>query len=421
MNPQHSAQSQHQVWMGYTDDDTPQPDPSTSGSSIAHYSYYDPQADLYPPYGDSYYEPYQTISLMNTSPATPGQVAPMAPDLNSCLWPPTGISTYSGMSSSSSGSLFPPPEPEYDNVQLAISTAFHPQAHPHLPPCDTVFRSSDAVFFYISSSTILSACPNAFNTYIGGSLNDPKFRLEPIDLDGPSQELNVVFHMLYGSSCAINSPSLETLINAIDRMPSYSITPKEHIVPSSSLHILLLSHVPYHPFELYSLAASHGLDSLAVKTSSHLLSHRLQNVTDEQVRRIGAIYLKRLAMLHFGRVTELKNILLQPPELHAPAEECSIVQQNKLTRAWAIASASLVWDARPDLSTPSILAVLNPLMHQVDCTGCQQALRERIQDVVVRWSSVKTSYFFSLHSKMGSRPAVRRAFSIVTHLAKHIG
>lgn len=63
--------------------------------------------------------------------------------------------------------------------------------------------------------------------------------------------------------------------------------------------------------------------------------------------RIGAVYLKRLFFLHFGRAEALKRILLPPPHPHAPTPSCDFSDQKKLTRAWALASAYLAWDTRP--------------------------------------------------------------------------
>jgi len=64
---------------------------------------------------------------------------------------------------------------------------------------------------------------------------------------------------------------------------------------------------------------------------------------------IGPIYLKRLFFLHFGRSDALRRVLLPPPNLHTPTTSCDFSDQKKLTRAWALASAYLAWDARPGM------------------------------------------------------------------------
>lgn len=166
-----------------------------------------------------------------------------------------------------------------------------------------------------------------------------------------SSVLNVIIHMLYDTSSAQHSPSSEVLITAVNRMPFYEIDPKLHITPSTSLYTLLLSHAPLVPLEIYALASHFDLHELAVSTSSHLLSYPLATITDDMAERIGAVYLKRLLSLHVDRANALKRILLLPPHPHPQTRECDFTEQKKLTRAWALVSAYLAWDARPGLWT----------------------------------------------------------------------
>jgi hypothetical protein len=155
-------------------------------------------------------------------------------------------------------------------------------------------------------------------------------------------------------SCAHYSPSLEALIAAVHALKSYGMPLKARIVPTSPLFTLLLSHAPLHPLELYTLASSYDLYDLAVSTSSHLLSFPLSSLSDDMAEQIGPVYLKRLFFLHFGRADALKRILLPPPHPHAPTPWCDFTEQKKLTRAWALASAYLAWDARPGVYCPRV-------------------------------------------------------------------
>jgi hypothetical protein len=164
-----------------------------------------------------------------------------------------------------------------------------------------------------------------------------------------SAVFNVVLHTLYGTSSAHNSPSFDTLTTAVDRMPFYDIDPKDYITRQTPLYQLLLSHAPLYPLQLYSLAGRHELEDLAVASSSHLLSFPISSLRDEMAMQMGATYLKRLFCLHFNRVNALKQILLAPPHPHPPTNECDFGQQKALTRAWALVSAHLAWDARPGM------------------------------------------------------------------------
>ena len=107
--------------------------------------------------------------------------------------------------------------------------------------------------------------------------------------------------------------------------------------------------------------------------------------------KIGPIYLKKLFFLHLGRTDALKRLLLPPPHPHAPTPTCDFMEQKKLTRAWALASAYLTWDARPDMSASTMEAALHPLADHLQCDLCKQSLRDRIRDLVVQWSVVKVS------------------------------
>jgi len=184
-------------------------------------------------------------------------------------------------------------------------------------------------------------------------------------------------------------PSLDTLSASLDALIKYGIPLQRYVVPAAPLYSLLLSQAPLQPIGYYALAASHSLEDLVVAISPHLLSFSLPSLTDELANQIGPLYLKRLFFLHFGRMEALKALQLHPPRMHAVTATCDSVQQRKLTRAWALASAHLVWDARPNLSTSLLQTALRPLENELTCELCKQALRDRIMLLVAEWSAVK--------------------------------
>jgi hypothetical protein len=148
-------------------------------------------------------------------------------------------------------------------------------------------------------------------------------------------------------SCAQFSPSIDCITEAVDSLKAYGHPMQTYIAPNMPLYNLILSRSPLYPIELYALAAENDLSELAVAISSHLLAFNLSNLTDGLASKIGPIYLKRLFFLHLGRNDALKRLLLSPPALHGPTADCDFTQQKKLTRAWALATAYLAWDARP--------------------------------------------------------------------------
>ncbi|KAL0949775.1 hypothetical protein HGRIS_009814 [Hohenbuehelia grisea] len=283
---------------------------------------------------------------------------------------------------------------------VSVSTTFFPGAQTHPLPPDLTLLSADAVFFYVHSHVLLGASDNSFL----GLVRTPPITPRPLatNPDGtpadtqpilkvPEQStvLNVILHAVYDMSCAHYSPTLDILSTAIDRFPAYGLQPAARIKPQNPLYSLLLSYAPLQPLELYALAAAHDLNELAVTTSSHLLGYPLATLTDEMATRIGPIYLKRLFFLHFGRVEALKRILLPPPHPHPPTPWCDFTEQKKLTRAWALASAYLAWDARPDLPASSMEAALRPLGDHLTCDLCRHALDERVKNLIVQWTIIR--------------------------------
>lgn len=299
--------------------------------------------------------------------------------------------------SSNSGS--PPAfDPELNPV-VSISTTFFSGANLNTLPPDLVFLSSDAVFFYVHSEQVLGASENGFCGLLPAKQADPPPALKSfprveelgpiIALPESAHVVNVVLHTIYGISCAHYAPALDVLLAALDALHEYGIPLKRYCTPSTPLFSLILAQAPYNPIEVYALAARHDLYDLAVPISSHLLGYQLANLSDELVQKMGPVYLKRLFFLHLGRIDALKRLLLPPPHPHAPTADCDFTEQKKLTRAWALASAYLAWDARPDLSMAAIEAALRSLEEHLSCGVCKKALGERIKQLIVQWSVVK--------------------------------
>ncbi|KAI0353477.1 hypothetical protein OH77DRAFT_601272 [Trametes cingulata] len=280
------------------------------------------------------------------------------------------------------------------NTVVSVSTTFHPGANLLPIPADLIFLSSDGVFFYVHTTQVLAMSTNRFNNLVPPPPVKSKVRddLGPVvPLPEGATVLNVILHAVYEISCAHYHPSIDTLVAAVDAMAAYGFPPKVHIAPSTPLYSLILSQAPMQPIVVYALAAAHDLYDLAVPVSSHLLSFALYTLTDELAIRIGPVYMKRLFFLHLGRLDALKRLLLPPPHPHPPTANCDFTEQKKLTRAWALASAYLAWDARPDLSTSAMENALCPLADHLSCDICKRSLTDRVKQLIVQWSVVKRS------------------------------
>ena len=228
-----------------------------------------------------------------------------------------------------------------DESIFSISTFFHQHV---TPSPDTRVASSDGVIFHLDARRILQASPTAFQHYLSASLSDPKYRTEIIRIDCPSQELDIIFHALYGTLITANSVDILIYIKAIDLMPGYGLIPAAVIRSPTPLYNILLSQAPLRPIDVYALAARHDLEELAVTVSSHLVSNDLKKISDELALGMGPIYLKRLVLLQRDRFNALKSIVLRPPYPHPPTDQCGLQEQKSQTRVWALATAHLAWN-----------------------------------------------------------------------------
>lgn len=273
---------------------------------------------------------------------------------------------------------------------VSVSTTFYPGGNLNPLPPDLILLSCDSVFFYVHSHQVLGASENGFASLLPAKAQKADQEIGPIIvLPESASVVNIVLHTIYNMSCSHYSPTIDTLIAAVQSLHMYGVPVKRHIAPSTPLYAVILSQAPVAPIEVYALAGSYDLYDLAVPISSHLLSYPLPSLSDELAMEMGPVYLKRLFFLHLGRMDALRRLLLSPPHPHAPTTTCDFIEQKKLTRAWALASAYLAWDARPDLSTSSIESALCSLGEHLSCEVCEKALNDRVKQLIVQWSVVK--------------------------------
>ncbi|KAL1724181.1 hypothetical protein EV715DRAFT_166017, partial [Schizophyllum commune] len=296
------------------------------------------------------------------------------------------------------------------SAMISMSTTFTSGAlHGGVPP-DVVLVSTDGVYFYVNRALLASASANYFAALLPPAGRSPDgFPLA--HSQDASDVLNIVLHAVYDMSPARYAPPVTTLLAALDRLPVYGMLPAQHVVPPRALYAVLLAQAPLAPLAVYTAAARYGLNDLAVAVSSHLLSFPLPALTDAQAEAMGAIYLKRLFMLHKQRVDALKGVLAQAPYPHPETEICTFADQKKIARAWQLAATYLVAEAQPDLPPSRMEATVNSLMVGMVCEDCKDALRKRLQKAVVEWTMLPVSVGFRVrrhrHQAHSSR---RRAY-----------
>ncbi len=238
-----------------------------------------------------------------------------------------------------------------DDLTVSISRTFDPHSELLPPQPDTIFSSADGVFFYVHRSVIREKSTNGWNGQLphlpASTYSSDAGSSKVIALPEQAAVLNIVLHAVYGISCASYSPSIQDISAAVDAMEAYGISPKAHILPSTPLYVLILSHAPLAPLVAYTLAASHDILSLAVSISPLLLSYPLESLPEAAVQSMGAVYLKRLLLLHNDRLAAFRRLLPPSPLPHLPTASCQSAEHSSLSRAWTIAAAHLAWEASP--------------------------------------------------------------------------
>ncbi|KII91808.1 hypothetical protein PLICRDRAFT_51932 [Plicaturopsis crispa FD-325 SS-3] len=285
---------------------------------------------------------------------------------------------------------------------ISVSATFHPGCDIGVSAPDLVLLSSDAVYFYVHCHILSATSSNNFNCLlpceerrgaIASASPDPPSAAPIVAVPESSTVLNIVLHTIYNMSCSHYSPSFNDICAAIASLQTYGIELKAVVSPSMPLFSLLLYHIPIHPMDAYALAAHYDLYSLAAAASSHLLSCSLVEISDEMAERLGPLYLKRLFVVHLTRVGFLKQLVQEPPRPHAPTLDCDLVQQQKLRRAWALASACLIWDVSADIPTSAIESTLGSLKEKLLCDACRAALADKVKNIVVEWTMMQVSAY----------------------------
>ena len=208
---------------------------------------------------------------------------------------------------------------------------------------------ASGVCFYAHLEQILQVSRNRFNNLIPASL-DADLPDQPLTLAVPHSPavFSIVLYTIYGWPSAAAAPTLDEILTAVDALHLYGVPLSTCVKPDTPLWSLLQQCAPLRPLDIYAMAGQYELELLAVSVSSQLLSVDLSVLPDEVAVKMGARYLYRLANLQTKRMTNLRQLLLQPPNIHVPSSTCSVaLQKRNLTAAWAEASMGLAWIAKP--------------------------------------------------------------------------
>ncbi|KAG9047784.1 hypothetical protein FS837_001492 [Tulasnella sp. UAMH 9824] len=316
------------------------------------------------------------------------------------------------------------------STEIRVSTTFFPSALlPNVPDggrSDLIVHTSDTVFFYVHQSVLRARSSNDFGMLLSTQYYTPNtspsthreihdqnqgtrdyFHDEsgdsmPVTKSSPPDQgntiptifvseesvvFNLILHLTYGMPCSRYGPGIEVISGALEALPRYGLpTPG----PTNEIWTVLLRQAEADPLRVYSLGAAYAVDSVCTQSSEHTLNTPLSSLSEADAMTMGAIYLRRLFFLHFGRVEALKRILGPPPDTHPDSTACFEVTQRAVKKAWKAALAELLLAEMPQ-ATPvsSIVSAFGPIANSTHCLVCKEKVQERIASVVQKWGNVK--------------------------------
>lgn len=299
------------------------------------------------------------------------------------------------------------------DTEVGVSSTFTPDANLDASPPDYVLVSSDFCLFFVHRRRIAHASDNALRGLLCAPIDTESMppsglcdlQLPPLPETGDL--VNLMLHAVYNLPVAHFHHSLDTLLIAAEQtLPAYGMSVSKFVTRGASLYQAILDISPLAPLPVYTFAAEHGIEELAVAVSPYMHGCSIDTLDNAVARRMGGTYANRLHQLHIRRLRSLKALLDKPPYPHVASPGCSSGQRRVVIKAWALAAAQIFFDATPGASlsylcrnilgsltvdvfiatTPgAIEAVLFGLITNVTCTNCKTMLHMAMREVVDGW------------------------------------
>ncbi|KAF9031369.1 hypothetical protein BDZ89DRAFT_1158917 [Hymenopellis radicata] len=235
------------------------------------------------------------------------------------------------------------------------SATFHADLLFGLSRPDLKILSSDNHLFHVHRDVLLRSSENNFAHLLADTEQETL-----IHIPEASTMLNVMFAAIYGIKLT-DTYLLDTLIRAIDRFPHYGMQPKTYVGSATALY-----------------------EAFATRRLFHHSKYEMADLVHPK-------YLLRLFHLHSKRKNALKDLLSEPLEAHSPTPSCNYSAYERLSRAWVLAVACLLWDADANTSVSTIQSTLLSLLEGLQCKLCRQILTARVKSIVVQWSDMKST------------------------------
>ncbi|KAL1660557.1 hypothetical protein GGF50DRAFT_62916, partial [Schizophyllum commune] len=308
--------------------------------------------------------------------------------------------------STSSSRPSPPPEPSmstaFPDTPLAAFYATPLAANPTTPPPDAVLISRDNVHFFVKGIRLFPAFrnllpargPRVYGLLVAGpppARGLPVAGLPSALAADTAETLNIILHAALNRELVGFAPSVSAIGAAVDRFNAYGLDASVLLAPGRPLHRLLASQIPTAPLAVYVVAARADARALAAAASAHLLDKPVHEISDEGAEAMGAVYLKRLFMLHRRRVDALKELLGRAPGMHAEGDGEICEERGVLAKRWDNVTVEIVVNAKPNTPASHIESTLSSIARHLSCERCKTSLQERTQECVADWSAVAVS------------------------------
>ncbi|KAG8782638.1 hypothetical protein FRC20_007026 [Serendipita sp. 405] len=244
--------------------------------------------------------------------------------------------------------------------------------------------TSDNVSIPVEKKLLLNNSNNQF----GGKLANLQAR-GTILVSESSHIFNLLLAVLLNQDPVLYQPSPLIISDLFSCLTKYGISLDGRFSQQTPFYNFVLSSAASFPLDTFALVCKYDMEELASESSRYLLHIPLTQLTDEHCATMGPLYLRRLILLHNTHSEGLKGLLRAPPNAHGPNSLCDAAsEEGHFNKLWNNAVGELWWDGSGSIPVSMLQAKLEPLVDQLQCEDCRYQMRERIQRLLVEWTTV---------------------------------
>ncbi|KAG8820069.1 hypothetical protein FRC19_009176 [Serendipita sp. 401] len=220
------------------------------------------------------------------------------------------------------------------------------------------------------------------------SVKHPQTLQFPHLVSEPSQVFNLLLDVLLDQDPVRYQPAPPIISDLLACLTKYGISLDGRFSQQKPFYNFVLSSAISFPLDTFALVCKYDLEELAIESSRYVLPTPLDQLTDEHCVTMGPLYLRRLILLYQNHNEGLKGLLKAPPNGHEPNGFCDTdSQKNNLEKLWKDAVSELWWEGSGGIPVSVLQSKLDPLTDQLQCEECRHQMRQRIQRLLVEWTT----------------------------------